>query len=182
MVPSADLSWNWHRGLAEEHASSPANAQSTIWTRNADHRSPYLFLFQFASLPKGARSAPAERHGIRQPPECCTNASNVMDDVTNTMNTDAAAEPQQPAVRVRVVDATTQKDHESKTEVVFVPCPDSEPIKIKNKALEQLRARRYVIKATAPATRSSTTSTARSTSTTTTSSWTRTAARRKKLL
>ena len=73
-----------------------------------------------------------------------------MDDVTNTMNTAAAAEPQQPAVRVRVVDAATRQTMNQMTEVVFVPCPDSEPIKIKNKALEQLPARRYVIKATAP--------------------------------
>ena len=58
-----------------------------------------------------------------------------MDDVTNTMNTAAAAEPQQPAVRVRVVDATTRKTMTDEAEVVFVPCADSEPIKLKNAAL-----------------------------------------------
>ena len=75
-----------------------------------------------------------------------------MDEITNTMNTDkeaATAEPQ-PAVRVRVVDATTRQTMNDISEVVFVPCADSEPIKIKNKALEQLPARRYLVKATAP--------------------------------
>ena len=63
-----------------------------------------------------------------------------MDDVTNTLDAAATAEPQ-PAVRVRVVDATTRKTMTDEAEVVFVPCADSEPIKIKNKALEQLPAR-----------------------------------------
>ena len=74
-----------------------------------------------------------------------------MDDVTNTMNTAAAAEPQQPAVRVRVVDATTRKTMNDISEVVFVPCADSEPIKIKNKALEQLPARLRGVKDLEPA-------------------------------
>ena len=72
-----------------------------------------------------------------------------MDDVTNTLDAAATAEPQ-PAVRVRVVDATTRKTMNQITEVVFVPCADSEPIKLKNAALSQLPARRYLIKATAP--------------------------------
>ena len=71
-----------------------------------------------------------------------------MDDVTNTL--DAAATAAQPSVRVRVVDATTRKTMNQITEVVFVPCPSTEPIKLKNAALSQLPARRYLIKATAP--------------------------------
>ena len=72
-----------------------------------------------------------------------------MDDVTNTLDAAATAEPQ-PAVRVRVVDATTRKTMTDEADVVFVPCADSEPIKLKNAALSQLPARRYIIKATAP--------------------------------
>ena len=36
------------------------------------------------------------------------------------------------------------------TEVVFVPCAESEPIKVAHAALSQLPARRYLVKATAP--------------------------------
>ena len=70
-----------------------------------------------------------------------------MDDVTNTL--DAAATAAQPSVRVRVVDATTRKTMNDLAEVVFVPCADSEPIKVAHAALSQLPARRYLIKATA---------------------------------
>ena len=71
-----------------------------------------------------------------------------MDDVTNTLGAAATAEPQ-PSVRVRVVDATTRKTMNEETEVVFVPCADSEPIKVAHAALSQLPARRYLVKATA---------------------------------
>ena len=71
-----------------------------------------------------------------------------MDDVTNTL--DAAATAAQPSIRVRVVDATTRQTMTDKAEVVFVPCPDSEPIKIANAALQDLPARRFLVKATAP--------------------------------
>ena len=57
-----------------------------------------------------------------------------MDDVTNTL--DAAATAAQPSVRVRVVDATTRKTMNQITEVVFVPCADSEPIKLKNRCCQ----------------------------------------------
>ena len=73
-----------------------------------------------------------------------------MDDVTNTISMDKAAEPQQPTVRVRVVDATTRKTMTDEAEVVFVPCADSEPIKVANAALQDLPARRFLVKATAP--------------------------------
>ena len=71
-----------------------------------------------------------------------------MDDVTNTLG--AAATAAQPSVRVRVVDATTRQTMNDLAEVVFVPCADSEPIKIANAALSELPARRYLVKATAP--------------------------------
>ena len=55
------------------------------------------------------------------------------------------------AVRVRVVDATTRKTMTEKTEVVFVPCRNTEPIKLKNAALQVPAASAsYIIKATCP--------------------------------
>ena len=119
-------------------------------TNDLPPRTHFYFSLRVCPKRQHCLSRKAACHGIRQPPECCTNASNVMDDVTNTMNTAAAAEPQQPAVRVRVVDATTRKTMTDEAEVVFVPCAESEPIKLKNAALSQLPARRYLVKATAP--------------------------------
>ena len=131
-------------------------------------------LFWFAAL----HSRKAACHGIRQPPRVLQE--HIKHGRCNKHARCGSNRCPAGRIRVRVVDATTRQTMTDKAEVVFVPCPDSEPIKIANAALQDLPARRFLVKATAPGYNNSTTSTAPSIFIMTISLWTKTAARRKK--